>query len=94
MKVFLFYKDILDYADVVWDDCSADLQNEIENVKDNASRNVSGAIKPCSIHNLLTELRREPTCHQAQKQKRTLMHFKPLVHFMTFSYTKNRTDTI
>ena len=41
----------------MWDNCTADLKNDIESVQNEAARIVSGATKLCNIHTLLADLR-------------------------------------
>ena len=51
------FRPLLEYGDLVWDRCTAELKNDIESVQNEAARIVSGATKRCNIHTLLAELR-------------------------------------
>ena len=45
-----FIRPLLEYGDVVWDNCTAELKNDIESVQNEAARIVSGTTKLCNIH--------------------------------------------
>ena len=51
------FRPLLEYGDLVWDNCTAELKNDIESVQNEAARIVSGSTKRCNIHTLLAELR-------------------------------------
>ena len=49
---FSFIRPLLDYADVVWDNCSQNEVNELEKIQHEAARMVTGSTKLVSIHSL------------------------------------------
>ena len=52
---FSFIRPLLEYADVVWDNCTQYEANELEKIQHEAARIVSGATKLVSIDKLLKE---------------------------------------
>ena len=56
---FSFIRPLLEYADVVWDNCSQYESNELDKNQNEAARIVTGATKLVSINALLTETRWE-----------------------------------
>ena len=52
---FSFICPILEYADVVWNNCTQYESNELEKIQNEAARIVTGATKLVSINSLLTE---------------------------------------
>ena len=53
---FSFIRPLLEYADVVWDNCTQYEANELEKMQHEAARIVSGATKLVSIDKLLKEV--------------------------------------
>ena len=53
---FTFIRPILEYADIVWDNCTLQQTNELEKIQLEAGRIVSGTTKLVSIEKLYTEL--------------------------------------
>ena len=51
-----FIRPLLEYGDVVWDNCTAELKHYIESVQNEAALIVSGATKLCHMHTLLADL--------------------------------------
>lgn len=72
---FCFIRPLLEYADVVWDNCSCELINDIEAVQIEAARIVSGATKLCNIQTLLSELQWE-TLELRRKNHRLVLMYK------------------
>ena len=56
---FLFIRPLLEYADVVWNNCTQYESNELDKIQNEAARIVTGATKLASIDSLHTE-----TCWQ------------------------------
>ncbi|XP_053402672.1 sacsin-like [Mercenaria mercenaria] len=56
-NVFSFVRPLLEYGDVIWDNCSVELKNDIDAVQTEAARIVTGATKLCNIQTMLSELR-------------------------------------
>ena len=53
---FSFIRPLLEYSDVVWDNCPNRLKNDIEAVQVEAARIVAEATKVCNINSLLGDL--------------------------------------
>ena len=70
---FAFIRPLLEYADVVWDDCSKYKSNELEKVQNEAARIVTGATKLVFINALLTETRWETLIAANKAQAHTLL---------------------
>ena len=49
----LFIRPLLEYADVVWDNCAQYEINELEKIQNNAARIATGASKLVPIENVL-----------------------------------------
>ena len=52
---FSFMRPLLEYADVVWNNCSQYESNELDKIRNEAARIVTGAIKLASIDSRHTE---------------------------------------
>ena len=52
---FSFIRPILEYADVVWNNCTKDEADELELIQNEAARIVTGATRLVSIESLLVE---------------------------------------
>ena len=50
-----FIRPLLEYADVVWDNCTQQGANELEQIQNEAARIVTGATKLASIQSLLSD---------------------------------------
>ena len=53
---FSFIRPLLEYADVVWNNCTQYESNELDKIQNEAARIVSGATKLASIDSLHTEI--------------------------------------
>ena len=73
-----FIRPILEYSDVVWDNCSDFLIHEIESVQVEAARICTGATKYCNIEKLLNDLRWE-TLIERRKHHRLVFFYK-MIH--------------
>ena len=51
-----FIRPLLEYADVIWDNCSVELHNDVEAVQIEAARIATGATRLCNVQSLLSEL--------------------------------------
>lgn len=69
-----FIRPILEYANVVWDNCSNELKNDLEAVQNEAARIITGATKLCNIEALLYDLRWETLASRRRKHKLILMY--------------------
>ena len=70
-----FVRPLLEYADVVWDNCTQYESNELEKIQNEAARIVTGATKLVSLHSLYTETGWESLTSRREKHKLTL-YFK------------------
>ena len=69
-----FVRPLLEYSDVVWDNCSNQLKSELESVQNEAARIVTGATKLCNINSLLSDLGWEPLSVRRKKHRLILMY--------------------
>ena len=79
-----FIRPLLEYGDVVWDNCTAELKNDIESVQNEAARIVSVATKLCNIHTLLADLRWDTLACRRRKHRLTLLY--KMKHGLTPNY--------
>ena len=70
-----FIRPLLEYADIVWDNCSIELKNGIEAVQHEAARIVTGATKLCSIDRPMTDLNWD-TLAERRRKHRLILFFK------------------
>ena len=71
---FSFIKPLLEYADVVWDNCTQYEANELEKIQHEAARIVSGATKLVSIDKLLKEVGWDTLSCRRKKHKQILFY--------------------
>jgi hypothetical protein len=71
---YSFVRPVLEYADVVWDNLSDELNKEIESVQNEAARIVAGATKQCNIDKLISELGWESLENRRNKHKLILLY--------------------
>ena len=69
---FSFIRPLLEYADVVWNNCAQYESNELEKIQNEAARIVTGATKLVSINSLLVETGWETLASRRKKHKLTL----------------------
>ncbi len=50
---FTSIRPLLEYGDIIWDNCSNELKNDMDAVQKEAARIVTGATKLCSLENLI-----------------------------------------
>ena len=70
-----FIRPLLEYADVVWDNCTQNEVNELEKIQNEAARIVTGSTKLVSIHSLLQETGWETLASRRKKHK-LILFFK------------------
>ncbi len=69
-KLYITYiRPLLEYGDIIWDNCSNELKNDIEAVQHEAARIVTGATKLCSLENLYRDLKWESLASRRKKHK-------------------------
>ena len=66
---FSFIRPLLEYADVVWNNCAQYDSNELEKIQNEAARIVTGATKLVSINSLLLETGWETLFSRRNKHK-------------------------
>ena len=66
-----FIRPILEYADVVWDNITAQDEIELEKIQQEAARIISGGTRLTSLQNLYNETALEPLKHRRPKHKLT-----------------------
>ena len=70
---FSFIRPLLEYADVVWNNCAQYESNELEKIQNEAARILTGATKLVSINSLLLETGWETLASRRKKHKLTLL---------------------
>ena len=81
---FTFIRPILEYADVVWNNCTQYEVNELEKIQNEAARIVTGATKLVSINTLMQETGWETLSNRRKKHK--LFLFYKMQHQMSPDY--------
>ena len=81
---FTFIRPILEYADVVWNNCTQYEVNELEKIQNEAARIVTGATKLVSINSLMQETGLETLSNRRKKHK--LFLFYKMQHQMSPDY--------
>ena len=81
---FAFIRPLLEYSDVIWDNCSNECKTQLESIHNEAARIVSGATKLCSIQKLLGELGWETL--QERRSKHKLIIFFKILNGLTPEY--------
>ena len=71
---FSFIRPLLEYADVIWDNCFQYEANELEKIQNEAAKIVTGATKLVSINNLLKETGWELLSTRRKKHKLSLFY--------------------
>ena len=71
---FSFIRPLLEYTDVVWDNCTQYEANELEKIQHEAARIVSGATKLVSIDKLLKEVGWDTLSCRRKKHKLILFY--------------------
>ena len=71
---FSFVRPILEYADVLWDNCTNNEKEELDKIQNEAARIATGATKLASIANLKKETGWEPLALRRRKHKLILFY--------------------
>ena len=79
-----FIRSVLEYADVVWDNCTKYEEDEVEKIQLEAARIVTGTTKLVSIDNLYSETGWETL--KSRKQQHKLILFYKMVNNFTPIY--------
>ena len=81
---FSFIRPLLEYASVVWNNCTQYESNELEKIQNEAARIVTGATKLASLHSLYTDTGWESLASRREKHK-LILYYK-MQHGMTPEY--------
>ncbi|MCG7879037.1 MAG: endonuclease/exonuclease/phosphatase family protein [Candidatus Thiodiazotropha taylori] len=81
---FSFIRPLLEYADVVWDNCTQYEANELEKIQIEAARIVTGATRLVSLNNLYTETGWETLASRRHKHK--IIAFYKMYHGISPAY--------
>ena len=74
-KMFItFIRPLLEYGDIVWDNCTAQQKKTIESIQTEAARICTGATKLCSLDKLYKEIRWESLAERRKKHKLIAMY--------------------
>ena len=84
---FSFIRPLLEYSDIIWDNCPVYLKQSIEKVNIEAARIVSGARKLVSLDLLYKEVGWETLDKRREKHK--LVQFYKMIKGLTPSYLSN-----
>ena len=82
-----FIRPLLEYSDVLWDNCTAEQSNELESIQTEAARIVTDATKLCNIAKLYNDLKWDTLSNRRQKHK--LVLFYKMKQKITSSYLTN-----
>ena len=55
IELLSFIRPVLEYADIIWNNCTQYESNELEKIQNEAARIVTGTPKLVSINSLLSE---------------------------------------
>ena len=69
-----FIRPLLEYSDVLWDNCTAEQSNDIESIQIEAARIVTGATKLCNIAKLYHDLKWDTLSNRRRKHKLILFY--------------------
>ena len=79
-----FIRPLLEYGDVVWDNCTQQQKSDVESVQTEAARIITGATKYCSIDKLYQEIDIERLENRRKMHKLQLLY--KMKHNLTPSY--------
>ncbi len=82
---FTIIRPLLEYADVVWNNTTNELKNQLEAVQIEAARIVCGATKLCNIEKLYQDLKWETLEKRRIKHKLILFYKNEKPHYATIS---------
>ena len=79
-----FIRHLLEYTDVVWDNCTQQEANDLEKNQNEAARIVTGATKLASIQSLLSDTGWESLTSRREKHK--LVLFYKMINYLVPEY--------
>ena len=91
---------MLEYSDIIWDNCNLETRRNLEKVQLHAARILTGATKLCSTQKLYNDTCLEPLKNRRDKQK--LCQLYKMINYLTPPYLqqlipkefKNKQDTL
>lgn len=87
-KLYITYiRSLLEYGNIIWDNCSLENKRSLENIQLEAARIVTGATKLCSVHKTYTEAGWETLQNRRTSQK--LCQLYKIVNGLTPQYLRN-----
>ena len=69
-----FIRPLLEYGDIIWDNCTQYEKNELDKIQNEAARIATGTTKLISIHALYSEIRWDTLQHRRNNHKLTLFY--------------------
>ena len=84
---FSFIRPILEYADIIWDNCTQYEKNEPEKIQIEAAMIVTGATRSCSNKTILEEAGWDSL--ETRRYKHRLITFHKMVHQTAPQYLQN-----
>ena len=84
ISYFSFIRPILEYADIVWDNCTQYEKNELEKIQIEAAMIVTGTTRSCSNEKILEEAGWDSL--ETRREKHRLITFHKMVHQNSPSY--------
>jgi len=69
-----FIPTLLEYGDIIWDNCTNQQNSDIESVQNEAARIVTGATKYCNVNSMLAELKWDSLKDRRRKHKRITLY--------------------
>ena len=82
---FSFIRPLLEYSDIIWDNCPVYLKQSVEIINIKAARIVSGATKLVSLDLLYKEVE----ALDKRREKHKLVQFYKMIKGLTLSYLSN-----
>jgi len=64
-----FIRPLLEYDDIIWDNCTNQQKSNIEYMQDETARIVTGATKYCYVNSMLAELKWDSLTDRRRKHK-------------------------
>jgi len=86
-----FIRPLLEYGDIIWDNCTNQQKSDTEYVQDEAARTVKGATKYCNVNSMLAELKWDSLTDRRRKHK--LIALYQMDHSLSLSEISNRPPT-
>ena len=82
----LFIRPLLEYGNIIWDNCLQESKKAVENIQLDAARIATGATKVCSVQKLYNETGYETLQNRRKKHKLCMMY--KITHNLTPDYLR------